>query len=303
MKSSLRMLALAIGLFTLPLQGVALVPAPANLRLSAAVQSPYDLCFYLEQQQWDQVEAVIKRVPTNYQFDIYKNNTPLMVAIDLYAKRIADKPKTFWQTTLGGAVQMVIGSGLVVLGMATTGGRGDDYKKPFDTWFKVAHEDLDEEQQKKAEAPAAQVPPDKSWISVSSAAHRAQHQTMPKVEAAVERIEKVADEVHKTVRQGKIWGARLLGMAALAGGAYCCWQGGQRLKSIFSLHNRSTELEHYQKLINELLHRDDLNLGVQNNDSETALTLIRRHMAANLKDREAYQLLSDIEQLILIRQA
>lgn len=347
-----------------PLSGAGLMPQNVNARLSTAVQSPYDLCFYLEQQQWDQVDAVIKRVPSNYQFDTYKQNTPLMVAIELYAKRVADKPKSFWQTTAGGLVKMVAGSALVVLGMAGIGGRGNDYMDPFKAWMRLANEDLNAPAAPAAQAAANNLPVQQQqnnqqapqqnnqqalnnqpqarpavaagWLpqienrvvqmidnnegQVQQLLNNA-NQAVPDVRDGVRemregvrdmrqqinelgpRVGRTFDNVNRTMRVTQIWAARLLGFAALAVGIRFCWQGGQKLKSMLSFHSRSDELEHYKDVILQLLHREDLVLGTQNNDGETALSLVRKHMSESMRDREAYQLFADIEQLILIRGA
>jgi hypothetical protein len=302
---------------TAPVAIAGLIPQPVNARLSSSVQSPYDLCFYLEQQQWDQVDAVIKRVPSNYQFDVYKQNTPVMVAIDLYAKRIADKPKSFWQTTAGGAVKMVFGSAMVVLGMATLGGgRGNDYMDPIKSWIRMANEDVNAPEAQRPAVPRVNIPaPENAGVRGGNFAgeagnqaahfiHELRQSNVPgQASAALHQISEVADQASKSMRSVKIWGARTLGILSLALGVKFCWEGGQKLKSMLSFHSRSSEIEHFQEVINQLLHREDLNLATQNADGETALSLVRKHMASSMRDREAYQLLADVEQLILIRGA
>jgi len=259
-------------------------------------------------------------------------------------------------TTAGGAAKMALGSILVVLGMAFTGGResnlGANLLQSLQSGIEAAGQDVNAPAgARPLAAPAPQpqpvVPPPQiqqanignapavepafplydagvqgahmayevrqAMPHVVNAVHRADQgiqrveqvvqQAAPRVNVALDQVGEAAGTVSRFGRAAHIWFYRGLGFAALLAGIRFCWQGGQKLKSMLSFHGRSDELEHYKDVIVQLLHREDLILGTQNSDGETALSLVRKHMANSTRDREAYQLFADIEQLILIRGA
>lgn len=460
----------------------AATPAPENSaasqpeRLVSVAQSPYDFRFYIEQGEWDQVDATLRRIPTNYQFDAYKRNTPLMMVIDLFAQKAADKPKSIWQTAVGGAVKACSGAALVVVGLALAlraknnisaaqsaaapkaprvrfGGVEDvddaavsddeadekeaaaaprvrlkqpQYQDQTDAIRQKMEADkkadghraqaelhaIDAKRQADAKVeadeqesvnplkiikgeaqgifkPLAQVGHravdivnermhkihnddikptvravkeaamnlENRAASVATSVHEAvedARDTMHKVDQALDDTAKEAKkiaretratmkEARKTMRQGardvsKMRQAATQGIEAVSNnvqegvdllreqgntawllgtvlgqgigaagcwftGLWAGWKGIKNIRSLISLPQRAQDLNKFRSLITDLLHRKDVNLGIQNSDGETALQMVRRYMAENMDDRENYQLLSEVEQLIMIRQA
>jgi hypothetical protein len=440
------------------LQAATAVPqnsaASQQPRLVSVAQSPYDFRFHVEQGEWDQVDAALRRIPTNYQFDAYKGNTPLMMVIDLFAHKVADKPKSIWQTAVGGVAKACGGAALVVIGLAFAlraknnwnaakpaapkaprvapvdpkpadvddADESDDEAEekgaaaqprvrqeppPYEDQTEAIRQKMDaakkedqhraaQEQKdldaKKRAADGAAAAAQNSYFKVTPLAerlrpavdnlksqiHDIRYQDFKPALHTVEEaamdiknraaafaasaqggVEDARDAMHEAKKEAKNLSkkakkvlkstnqaakkagdaakkigdaaeqigdaAEKIGIAAECGtefytngsvilrglggfgllftGLWSGWKGFKDIKSLVGLPKREQDLKKFRSLIVDLLHRQDINLGAQNSDGETALQMIRRHMAEHIDDRENYQLLSEVEQLIMIRSA
>lgn len=282
-------------------------------------RSPYELLNRLEARDQNGVTELLKHIPVNTQFNP-QGNTVLMTAIDMYAKRLAQRSSIEFE--VGKAVACVAALGGC---MAT---------------LRVPYRPMDEHKSvpNPAAARPANPPPPPAYVPqpqaqghsnwrdplgsvrlatdiLAQTCARVNHlldefggairveagrETMQAVEDAADAIKKASLEAGKNISVSRYYMQTgvLISCAAAA-----VWLGIKTLQNYLSIRKHEQRYQEdialYESIIDELLSHQDLNFDITNDAGETVADLMRRLVMRHANDEEIMARLLTIERKIL----